>query len=125
MTISTPTVAALRFALYGSLHPVPVVAELVARAVPVPLEKHVGWLRGTYYRWTGSDTADVLVQKNVSDEAGCPVEPEHPADRTLVYATALDDAGYAALARVDGLRLLQSDTLQLAWSHSPVDATCR
>jgi hypothetical protein len=125
MTISTAAVAVVRFALYGSLHPAPVVAERVARALPVPLEEHVGWLRGTYYRWTGSDTADVLVQENVSDEAGCPVEPGHPAQRTLVYATALGDAGYAALARVDGLCLLESDTLQLASSHSPVDATCR
>lgn len=125
MTLSTAPIAAVRFTLYGSMHPASVAADHVARALTVPMKAYRGRLRGTYHRWTGSDAADVLVQANVPDEEGCPVERCHPTYPTLVYVTALDDDSHDALARVGGLRLLESEVLRLASSHPSADATCR
>jgi hypothetical protein len=112
MTTSTSRAAPVRFNLYGSPDlPLAVAAERVARALAVPLARSTSRLRGIYYRWTGPEAADVVVQANVRDDEGVLVEPDQPMHVALVYATGLDDAGYQALARVEGLRLLDAEVL--------------
>jgi hypothetical protein len=84
-------------------------AERLRAVVPVPLTRRVGRWRGEYYRWSGDEGEDLLLQANVPDEAGVPVEPGAPAHEPLVYATNLPAHVGAALARVDALRLLSAD----------------
>jgi hypothetical protein len=112
MKASTAGAVAVRFNVYVcSDVPLDVVAGRVARALGVRLEERSSALRGTYFRWTGSGSADVLVQANVADEDGVVTEPEHAVHAALVYATGLDDGGYNALAHVEALRLLDQDIL--------------
>lgn len=110
MTTTATGSLAVRFYLYGSRHlPIALTAERVQRALGLPLQLHVSSLRGVYHRWSGEDGADILVQANVADEEGRLVETLHPGHSALVYATGLPDAGYQALAEVDGLDLLDAD----------------
>jgi hypothetical protein len=112
MATSTAEGVAVRFTLYGCPElPLPIVARRVAHALAVPLESRTSSLCGVYYRWTGYDVADVLVQGNVIDEDGALLEPGYHASAALVYATGLDEAGYDALALVEGLELLDSEVL--------------
>jgi hypothetical protein len=93
--------------------PLPVAAERLRQVLPVPLARRRGARRGEYYRWSGDGGADLLVQANVVDEAGIPVEPLAAAYEALVYATDLPAGLQAALADVDGLRLLATDVVAL------------
>jgi hypothetical protein len=126
--MATPTAGAVavRFNLYGWPGlPLAAVAEHVARALGIPLRRRTSGLRGVYYRWTGSGAADVVVQANLADEEGALVEPGYPAHGALVYATGLNDAGYEALAQVEGLRLLDAQVVLVDESHFAREPTCR
>jgi hypothetical protein len=87
--------------------PLAVAAERIARAVAVPFDQRTSPFRGAYYRWSSEGGADILIQANVAEEA-LPVETSH-AYTALVYATGLDDGGYDALARIEGLELLDAE----------------
>jgi hypothetical protein len=114
MKASTAGAVAVRFNLYGCPDlSLDVVARRVARALAVPLESRTSPVRGVYYRWTGRNAADVLLQANVPDEEGVLVEPAHATFAALLYATGLDDEAYDALARVEGLCLLDAEVLFL------------
>lgn len=112
MKASTGGSVAVRFNVYGWPDlPLPMAARRVARALAVPLESRTSPFRGAYFRWTGSEAADILVQANIPDEEGVLVEPAHTSFAVLVYATGLDEAAYEALARVEGLCLLDAEVV--------------
>src|SRR4051794_5325935 len=78
------------FHVYGwNALSISVAAERLRRVVPLPLSGRHGTRRGEYYRWSGADGADLLLQANVPDEDGLPLEPDAPAHAPLVYATGL------------------------------------
>jgi hypothetical protein len=114
MKAPTEGAVTVRFNLYGCFDvPIDVVARRVGRALGVRMERRSSGLRGIYFRWTGPEAADVLVEANVADEDGVLIQPGHPAHGALVYATGLHDADYGALAHVEPLRLLDQDVLLL------------
>jgi hypothetical protein len=88
-------------------------AQTVEQVLDVRLEKRVGSLRGTYYRWSDERGADVLVQANLCDERGASVDGVPGTYRSLVYATGLDDEAYGALDGIRDLHLLDADLVLL------------
>ena len=100
------------FHVYGwNALSISVAAERLRRVVPLPLAGRHGTRRGEYYRWSGADGADLLLQANVPDEDGVPLEPDAPAHAPLVYATGLPEAVLAVLATVEGLILITADVV--------------
>ncbi len=89
----------------------PVAADRLRRAVPLPLSARHGAVRGAYYRWSGDDGTDLLLQANVPDEDGLPLEPEVPAWAPLVYATGVPESVLAALAAIEGLTPVTTDVV--------------
>jgi len=91
--------------------PLQLAADRLRLAVALPLSSRHGPRRGPYYRWSGDDGADLLLQANVPDESGLPLEPEAPVDALLVYATGLPESVHAALAAIEGLALVTADVV--------------
>jgi hypothetical protein len=91
----------------------PVVAELLRELVPLPLARRTGSVRGEYYRWSGDDGPDLLVQTNVVDEDDLPLEPGAAAHEVLLYVTEPPGPVLAALAALDGLTLVATDVVEV------------
>ena len=116
MTTTTPhavhDIIPVAFHVYSwSVVPLPVAAERLHRVVPFTLTRHHGARRGAYYRWSGDDGADLLLQTNVLDENGQPVEPDAPVHAPLVYATGLPREVNLGLAGIEGLTLLSAEVV--------------
>lgn len=114
MTTTTPHAVhdtiRVAFHVYSwSLVPLPVAAERLHRVVPFTLNRHYGERRGAYYRWSGDDGADLLLERNVLDENGQPIEPDAPVHAPLVYATGLPKEVHLGLAGIEGLTLLAAE----------------
>jgi|tagenome__1003787_1003787.scaffolds.fasta_scaffold20502568_2 hypothetical protein len=102
--------------------PVPVAADRLRTVVPLSLVRRQGALRGEYYRWSGEDGADLLVQANVVDEDGVPLEPLAPAHASLVYATGLPGDVHAALDNIGVLTPISADVVTVPSTPGPAPA---
>ena len=96
--------ALVRFHVYGWRElAVPAAAGRVVATLALPLTRRQGAARGVYYRWSGRDGCDLLLQSDIAQD--------HPGHATLLYATSLADELYDRLARLPGLDLLDARAL--------------
>lgn len=100
-----------RFDLYGSRElDLAAAADVVARAVDAAAELHdSGYHGGDYYRITGHQGWEILVQENFEDEEGYLAEPDFPDHLVLVYVNGAGDESSGRVSQVDGLEMLRSD----------------